>query len=277
MIHLCLLSFLAISPGFDTKFGERPVDVIWVDIPKGTSDYIGLGIRGSTGYPSTTIEQQRQMPVSTQEPLEAAPRGAAAEKPMQQTVTPETPAAKGSPANIEKSVTATARMTYAQKGAPRQHSTRTDQTITGALAAIDRSIATRSTPHSHGASPESGHPGPYSDGYKYGTGTTPLKVPPSDPEYIKYQAQVRARIISNWVVPERALSRGSAGAKLIVLIDMNGNVVSIRWAERSGDASFDESARRAVENSSPLPSPPQRLAWETYNEGFLIAFDARTR
>ncbi len=58
---------------------------------------------------------------------------------------------------------------------------------------------------------------------------------------------------------------------------MNGEVVSVRWSQKSGSEAFNESARRAVQKSSPLPKPPSRLAWETYNEGFLIAFDARVR
>ena len=36
---------------------------------------------------------------------------------------------------------------------------------------------------------------------------------------------------------------------------------------------YDQSAIRAVKGASPFPKPPDRLAWEAYNEGFLIEFD----
>lgn len=175
-------------------------------------------------------------------------------------------------------VVATGRATQQKKKAsqavPRRR-TKTDATIAGALAAIDHSLAERGeNPGTAGRSGASGE----SPGYIYGTGTEPLRVAPSDPEYIKYQAHVRGQIISNWIVPERFINQGgNAAAKLVVMINMDGEVVSMRWATRSGDPSFDESCKRAVEKSSPLPRPPERLAWETYNEGFLIAFDARVR
>jgi len=252
LVHVCVLLLIAISPGFDLPLKEKPVDVVWVELPKGTSDEIGWGIKEAKGLPGATIEQTKQPPATTQKPMEAVPQ-------KQPTV--------------EKSVTATARMTYSSKGAPRRSArTKTDRKIADALAMIDKSLSDRSAP------PESSQLGGRGDGYKYGTGTQPLRVPPSDPEYLKYQAQVRARIINNWVIPERFASEDrTANAKLVVMINMNGEVVSTRWAKKSGVTSFDSSARRAVERASPFPKPPQRLAWETYNEGFLIEFDARAR
>lgn len=222
------------------------MDIVWVEIPKGTSDEIGMGT-GTVepkSLPTMTIEQQKKLLEQKQEPLKPEPKSA--------------------PPTIEKTVTA--RMTYEDKNAPRVPKpprSKTDAAIADALANIDKSLAER---------------GEVSPGYKYGTGTSPLKVPPSDPEYIKYQAQVRAHIMNNWIVPERFATAGeSAAAQLIVIINMDGEVVSMHWAKRSGSESFDASCKRAVEKSSPLPNPPQRLAWETYNEGFLIAFDARVR
>ncbi len=277
LVHVCVILLLAISPGFNVAFEEKPVDVIWVDIPRGPSDEIGLGIEGAPGYPPATVEQLTSLPPPEQIPLEVKPRvdlpeEEALEGPEQ---VAEKPARKR---KVEKTVIATGRMTYQQKGAPRvvqRRRTKTDATIASALAAIDRSLAERG--EAPGAVAPGGVPGA-SPGYKYGTSTVPLRVPPSDPEYIKYQAQVRGRIISNWIVPERFVSRGGkASAKIIVMINMDGEVISTRWSMRSGDPSFDESCKRAVEKSSPLPRPPQRLAWETYNEGFLVAFDARVR
>ena len=276
LVHACVFLLIAISPGFDLPLKEEPLDVVWVEIPKGTSDEIGWGIGETKGLPGTTIEQQKQLPAE-QVPMEAVLKE------------PEKPEVAEKPAKkptIQKSVTAKPRMTYPSKRAPRRQrgKTKTDRKIAGALAMIDRSLASRSAaPESaqmggRGAAPESAQMGGRGDGYKYGTGDRPLRVPPSDPEYLKYQAQVRAKIIGNWIIPERFASEGkSANARLIVLINMNGEVISTRWSKKSDIPSFDNSAKRAVDRSSPFPKPPQRLAWETYNEGFLIEFDARAR
>ncbi len=281
---MCAIVLLTISPGFNVGFKEKPVDVVWVDIPKGTSDFIGVGLGAAPAAPARTDEPQEDGAQPAQVSLEALAKAGdqPAPEPGEPEQVAEKPAAKpAKKPTVEKSVTASARMTYARKGAPRirrRPRTKTDRTIAGALASIDQSIAARSTPS--GIAQPGAQPGTGTgyDGYKYGTGTEPLRVAPTDPEYLKYQAQVRSRIINNWVVPERFSTAGSsASAKLIVLINMNGEVVSVRWSQKSGSEAFNESARRAVQKSSPLPKPPSRLAWETYNEGFLIAFDARVR
>ncbi len=252
-VHICVFLLLIIAPGFGMKFKDKPLDVVWVEIPKGSSEEIGLGIKETKTLPTTTVEQQKQ--TVEQKPL-----------------TPEIkPKVEQKQPVVEKSVTSSVRMRYTSKTAPRAPVKKTDRKIADALASIDKSLKERATP-------ESAQTGQQSDGYKYGTGDKPIRVAPSDPEYIKYQAQVRGRIIGNWIVPERFASEGtSARASLIVMINMEGEVVSVRWAKQSNIASFDESAKRAVEKASPLPRPPERMAWETYNEGFLIEFDARVR
>ncbi|MFA4874894.1 MAG: energy transducer TonB, partial [bacterium] len=115
--------------------------------------------------------------------------------------------------------------------------------------------------------------------FKYGTSNKPLKVPPSDPEYLKYQATVRYRVMREWIVPQKYTEEGGGNynARLEVLINLDGEVTSIRWASHSGNESFDQSAMRAIKKASPFPKPPDRLAWEAYNEGFLIEFDPRIK
>lgn len=286
LIHVCVILLFAISPGFNIAIKDKPVDVVWVELPKGTGDDISLGVGppGDYGYPAATVEQQAaaeaapeptEPPPMEQEPMEVTPRVAIGPD-LSGDGQPEEPAAK--PARepkIEKSVTTTTRMTYQKKGAPRRRQIRrmrkTDRKIAGALAAIDKSLAGRSSGTGTGY-------GGTGTGYRYGTGTRPIRVPPTDPEYIKYQARVRSRVMSNWVVPERFASAGTrANARLIVMINMNGEVISTRWSKPSNNPTFDESAKRAVNKASPFPKPPERLAWETYNEGFLIEFDARVR
>jgi TonB family protein len=279
LIHVCVILLFAVSPGFNIAIKDKPVDVVWVELPKGTGDDISLGVGppGDYGYPAATVEQQQQAPPEPtepppmeQEPLEVKPKVA-----IGPDLSDEGKPGKPEKPKIEKSVVTTTRMTYGKKGAPRRRQVRrmrkTDRTIAGALAAIDKSLSDRS------AGTGTGYGGT-GTGYRYGTGTRPIRVPPTDPEYIKYQARVRSRIMSNWIVPERFASAGTrANARLIVMINMNGEVISTRWSKPSGNPTFDESAKRAVNKASPFPKPPERLAWETYNEGFLIEFDARVR
>jgi TonB family protein len=81
-----------------------------------------------------------------------------------------------------------------------------------------------------------------------------------------------------WIVPVKYTEMGQGyNAKIEVMINMDGDVVSVRWASRSGNASFDQSALRAVKKASPFPKPPDMLAWEAYNEGFLVEFDPRIK
>ena len=117
------------------------------------------------------------------------------------------------------------------------------------------------------------------EGYKYGTSNKPLRVPPSDPEYLKYQAMIRARIMREWIIPTAFTEEGGKplNSRIAVLINDEGEVTSAHWEGRSGNASFDQSALRAVKKASPFPRPPDRLAWEAYNEGFLVEFDQRLK
>ena len=151
----------------------------------------------------------------------------------------------------------------------KRRASRTDRTIRNALAKIDRELSGRTVVPESAQVKESG------EGYKYGTSNKPLKVPISDPEYVKYQAMVRAKIIQEWIVPMKFTEEGSGNfnARLEVMINTDGDVVTVRWDSPSGHASFDQSAVRAVKRASPFPKPPDKLAWEAYNEGFLVEFD----
>lgn len=227
------------APGFSI-FEEKEPLTIWVDLPYGPGESPADAFKPKPEVAQEEPEQKALEP--EQKPML---------EPTKKTV-------------IEKSVIAKARSKPVQRRTRKP--TQTDRKITDALASIDKTLADR------------GAPPPDVYGYKYGTGTEPVRVSPTDPMYIKYQALVRTKIVRNWVVPDGFASAGAtANAQLIVMINTEGEVSSVRWAKRSGSEAFDESAKRAVEKSSPLPKPPEKLAWETYNEGFLISFDARVR
>ena len=239
IIHVCMIVLFFTAPGFNI-FQKKEPPTIWVDLPYGPGESPADAFKPK---PEATKEEPQQKALEPEQ------------KPMLEP-TKETV--------IEKSVVAKARK---RKRVPRRRKrTVTDRKISDALASIDKTLEQR------------GAPPPDVQGYKYGTGTEPVRVSPTDPMYIKYQALVRTKIVRNWVVPSGFASAGAtANAQLIVMINTEGQVSSVRWAKRSGSDAFDESAKRAVEKSSPLPKPPEKLAWETYNEGFLISFDARVR
>lgn len=269
IIHLAIFMTLAVAPGVYFPFMDKSmkIDVMWVELPKGTSEDIGLGVKQAEGLPKSTIEEQKQI---------FQPEPAPAQKPVE----PEMKAPPA-PAKVEKAKPEkrpepdTSKMKLADKNAkpaPMPRS-KADRKIANALANIDKQLAGRQVV------PEAGQVSQAGEGYKYGTSDKPLRVSPRDPEYLKYQAMVRGKIIRSWIVPAKYSSDEGKNfsARLEVMVNMDGDVVSTRWQKSSGNPSFDQSAVRAVRNASPFPKPPDRLAWETYNEGFLVEFDARLK
>jgi TonB family protein len=250
---------MSVIPGIRFPLHEKPTRIIWVEIPKGTSDEIGLGIKKSENLPKSTIEEQKKLFAPEQKPLQPEMKA------------PPTTAQKKPPP--EEKMTEPTKTTVAQKPPMRRPMSATDKKIANALAMIDKDLTKRS------AAPEAAQIKESGDGYKYGTGNQPLKVSPSDPEYLKYQALVRGRIIQEWVLPLRYVEEGGARRRcgISVMINMDGDVVSTSWDQQSGDPTFDASAMRAVRKASPFPKPPDRLAWEAYNEGFLVEFDPRLK
>lgn len=203
---------------------EPRINVVWMELPKGTSEEIDLKIKEAKDLPQTTIREQKEWLKKPEEVKK--------EKSIQQAVKPK-PKKK---TDVEKALEALAK----RKPAP----------------------------------PEAAQVKEKGEGFKYGTGTEPLHVPPTDPEYLAYQAKVRYKIIQEWIVPPAYLEGGSPPkGRLVVYISENGEITSTGWDSRSNNAAFDSSCERAVTRSSPLPIPPERLKWEAYNEGFLVEFD----
>lgn len=251
--HLVIVILMILSPTFRLPLRERPIRIMWVELPKGTSDEIGLGIKKSKGLPRTTLEDQKKLA-----------------EPEQKTLPPKTKELTAK--DQEKIIEERPKMQLPDKKVRRAGKPKPRSKIANALAKIDRQLKDRS------AVPESAQVKVNQEGYKYGTGTKPLKALPSNPEYLKYQAQVRWKIMREWIVPVKYTETGQGyNAKVEVMINMDGDVVSVRWASRSGNASFDQSAVRAIKKASPFPKPPDALAWEAYNEGFLVEFDPRIK
>ena len=253
IVHMVIVILMILSPTFRLPLRERPIRIMWVELPKGTSDEIGLGIKKAKGLPKTTLEDQKKLAEPDQKPLPPKTKKLTAKD--QGKLIEERPKMKIPDKKVRRA------------GKPKPRSK-----IAKALAKIDRQLKDRS------AVPESAQVKVNQEGYKYGTGNKPLKALPSNPEYLKYQAQVRWKIMREWIVPVKYTEGGQGyNAKVEVMINMDGDVVSVRWASRSGNASFDQSTLRAIKKASPFPKPPDVLAWEAYNEGFLVEFDPRIK
>ena len=259
IIHLVVFITLSVIPGITLSLRESHTRIVWVELPKGISEEVGLGIKKSTSLPQSTIEEQKKF-VS----------------PEQKTLSPEMKTPKQTsekPTEPTPKMTEPSKSKATEKTTPKKPVSVIDKKIANALAKIDKQLAQRAV------APEAAQINESGEGYKYGTGTQPLKVLPSDPEYLKYQALVRARIIQEWVIPLRYVEEGQVRrhCAVNVMVNTDGEVVSTSWESQSGDATFDASALRAVRKASPFPKPPDRLAWEVYNEGFLVEFDPRLK
>jgi len=71
-----------------------------------------------------------------------------------------------------------------------------------------------------------------------------------------YQAEVTSRIKGNWAYPT---------ALVVITVDRDGTILKSRFEKPSGNAGFDESVRKAIERSNPLPPFPEGYL-KTYEE-----------
>jgi periplasmic protein TonB len=263
IFHLAIFITFGVMPTFRLPLRESPLSVTWVELPRGTSEEVGIGVKQSQALPKSTIEEQKQPPPP--------------EPPKQQPLVATKPPEVQKAPEAAKTEITRPKMEVEQKGAKVRPATppppRGDRKIQNALAKIDAQLKQRAV------DPEAAQVEQSGEGYKYGTSNKPLRVPPSDPEYLKYQATVRSRIMREWILPIGITEGGGAplNARLAVRINDDGEVTAASWESRSGNTSFDQSALRSVKKASPFPRPPDRLAWEAYNEGFLIEFDQRSK
>ncbi len=245
--HIVLLVLISFAPSLKLK-GHKPLQMVWVELPRGTSDEIGTGLKEAQGLPKSTIQEQKEL-LKQKEPK------APDETVMKEPAKPDKKKAVPPPKPEKK-------LSSEQKK------------MKDALAQIDKQLKNRVI------QPEAAQIGGSGEGYKYGTSDNPLRGSIDDPEYVKYQAMIRSRIIQEWIVPAR-YSEMAEGvrpkARLVVMINEDGDVISTEWEQRSGDPSFDASCARAVQRASPFEVPAERLKWEAYNEGFLVEFDPRLK
>ena len=85
-------------------------------------------------------------------------------------------------------------------------------------------------------------------------------------DHAKYLDDLEARIKHQWR-PPKFLANAKLRVRIVLLIDSNGAILKKSVVQSSGNNVFDESALAAVENSMPLPAPPESLHGILANQG----------
>lgn len=85
--------------------------------------------------------------------------------------------------------------------------------------------------------------------------------PPADPELARYRQRIEDLFYGKFVpIPTIAQQNPGITAVIKVRFDVGtGRVTSWEWVRRSGNASWDGAAERAVEAVSAVPTPPERF------------------
>src|SRR3989344_6945367 len=209
LAHLICLGLILYVPKLPLL--KPKVKVVWVELPKGASENIEIKIKEAENLPKTTIQQQKEQAEQQSEPSKEKPMVAPKEEPKPQpkpTLRPIQAEPKPKPKKISD--------------------------VQKALAALNK----KKPP----APPEAAQVKDKGEGFKYGTGAEPLRVPPTDPEYLAYQAKFRAKIIQEWILPlSYVAGEEPPKAKLVIAINKNGEIVSTQWESPSGNPSFDSS------------------------------------
>lgn len=94
-------------------------------------------------------------------------------------------------------------------------------------------------------------------------------------ELILYYNQVRQKISKEWVIIKSEFA-GALVSRIVVRIDVNGNIIDANTKLSSGDGSFDESAMRAVKKAVPFPVPPVALRTDLAQDGFEFVFNPKS-
>lgn len=245
IVHIALLLVAMIGlPSVFMPEEQKPMDVIMVELTKGTSDDIGDGLKAVEHLPENTIEEQKNLMPEAKDTRTTAPQ--------------KVEVAKTPPVADPKA------MQDPDKKVKKPQPAGVDAATAAALAKIENQLRQRKITNQVAQTQGT-------EGYKYGTTNKPMRASPNDPEYIKYRAMVKAKIMREWIRPPVA---GAAMPKLAVRVKISstGQVISKVFAKKSGDTAVDGSVMRAIDRASPFPVPPVTVKEEALNEGFMIGF-----
>lgn len=241
--HIILLLVALIGlPSIFMPQEQTPMDVVMVELTKGTSDDIGDGLKAVDHLPENTIEEQKNLMPEAKDTRTSAPQ--------------KVEVAKTPPAVDPRT------MADPEKKVKKPQPSGVDAATAAALAKIEAQLKQRKiTPQ---IAQTQG-----TEGYKYGTTDKPVKVDGGNAEYIKYRNMVKAKIQREWMRPPVA-SGVSFKLSVNVRISSSGQVISKRLIKKSGDSVIDGSVMRAIDRASPFPVPPPLVKDEALNEGFSI-------
>lgn len=235
------------------------------------------------GLPTGAPEGPPGIPEKTAEPSQPPPPEATASKPQAQ-IPPKTQETKPAPpqakAKAPEPKTPAKSVVHDTKKRPAAAPVKTrkvdapdESQLAQALTGIDSELAERERQLKE-AEQTAGTPGAPNAG-QAALGSPQGQVNAQDPGYARYQSTVRSKIIKNWVRTHAGSETQRLTARIRVQINASGAVISKSFAKSSGDAAFDNSAMRAVEQASPLPPPPPEIMAEALREGFVVDFRAR--
>lgn len=218
----------------------------WFFQPTPPMEFMWVELPKGVSEDVETVQEKKELPKETKQQLEAL-------KPIPKPKKDAMPEPKDKKKTQEKKI-------VAKK--PRKTSR-----MDSALAKIDKRLKQRDT-----GDVEKG-----TGGFEHGTSNKPQKDKAYQAALIKYRAQIRSRILRQWVPPSSANDQPTGNVSITVIISKGGDVMSTHWAKKSSNASLNESAMRAIRRASPFPIPPDPLKWEAFNEGFSVVFNPRTR
>ena len=90
-------------------------------------------------------------------------------------------------------------------------------------------------------------------------------------QHDNYIADVERHIRKNWQLPEW-LANKNLKAQVRVLFDSRGQITSREISKSSGNPSFDEVVLMTIQNSNPVPAPPEKFVQIMSVEGILFGF-----
>lgn len=254
--HVAVLLFMLLSPGFGAWLPKKPTKVTWVKLSKGTGENPSESpFKKSKNLPDSTIREQKEALKEIAKDKKGADQKSVESK--------KKPVEKKPPVDQKK--TSPNGAINVQKKKPVK-----EQKIDDALARIEQQLQKREV-EIEAAQIE-----------KEGTGQSPngsLDVTTSDINavLIKYVGDIIRKIQSEWITTPKTLADGQVlKTQIVVTIDSQGHVISTSFETKSGDATFDLSAMRAVERAAPFPPPPDMIKDEAVSEGFLIEFNPRS-
>jgi colicin import membrane protein len=90
-------------------------------------------------------------------------------------------------------------------------------------------------------------------------------------EYDRYFDQIKTKIDGQWSIPQW-LADADLKAQVLVVVDEHGFIVKKQFRKSSGNDIFDAKVMEALETSSPLPPPPERLKGLLSTSGIVLNF-----